>query len=144
MNSRTKQLFSQFFLDTERAETIWVCQDCLSDSMLKKMGCVLLEERVCSACTNVKKSALTPKRIASFIRKELPKHFEPDSGLYPGYELKLDDVVGKAIGCDSEAVRRAIAACLEDANADEDDFYFQGQDYCCTASPFESEEHERW
>lgn len=144
MNLRVKQQFRQFSLDAERAETILVCQDCLSDSMLKMMGCELLEERVCSACTKATMNALTPKRIAEFIRKDLPKHFEPDVGLYPGYELTLDDVVGQAIGCCSEAVRRAIAACLEDADAGEDDFFFPGQEYCPTASPFESEDHERW
>jgi len=144
MNSRTKQTTSHFRLDAERAETMWVCQDCLGDSMLKRMECVLLEDRVCSACIKVTKNALTPERIASFIRKDLPKHFEPDSGLYPGYELTLEDVVGQAIGCGSDAVRSAIAACLEDANADEDDFYFQGQEYWRTPSPFESEDHEHW
>ena len=144
MNLKMKQQFRQFSLDAERAETMWVCQDCLGDSMLKRLECVLLEERVCSACTKVTKSALTPERIARFIRKDLPEHFEPNSGLYPGYELNLDDVVGQAIGCSSEVVKRAIAACLEDANADEDDFFFQGQEYCRIASPFESEDHERW
>lgn len=131
-------------LEAERAETVWVCRDCLSDSTLKMLGCELLEERVCSACTMVIKSALTPDYIARFIRKHLPKHFEPDYGLYPGYEMTLGDVVGKAIGCSSEAVRSAVAACLEDANAGEDDFYFPGQEYSRIASPFESEDHERW
>jgi hypothetical protein len=144
VNLEMKKQFSQLFLDTESTETIWVCQDCLGDSMLKRIGCVLLEDRVCSACTKVTKSALTPGRIASFIKTDLPKYFEPDIGLYPGYELKLDDVVGLAIGCDSKVVRRAIAACLEEVNAYEDDFFFQGQEYCRTASPFDSEDHERW
>lgn len=143
MNLKTKELFRQFGLDAERAETMWVCQDCLSDSTLKMLGCDLLEERVCSACTKVTKSALTPARIAGFIGKYLPKHFEPDYGLNPGYEMTLDDVVGQAIRCRSEAIRRAIAACLEDADAGEDDFFFPGQEYCRTASPFESEDQER-
>ena len=64
--------------------------------------------------------------------------------LYPGYELTLNDVVGHAIRCSSEAVRRAVAACLEDPEADEEDFYWPGQEYSRRSSPFESEDHERW
>lgn len=34
--------------------------------------------------------------------------------------------------------------CLEDANADDEDFYCPGQEYSRTPSPFESDDHERW
>ncbi|WP_172670427.1 RES family NAD+ phosphorylase [Chromobacterium subtsugae] len=112
--------------------------------MLKSLDGALQEERICSACGKRTLSALTPKRIAQFIREHLPKHFQPDHGLYPGYELTLDDVVGRTIGCRSEAVRRAVSACLEDPNAEDENFYWPGQEYCRTPSPFESEDHERW
>lgn len=144
VNMSRKGLIHQSMLDAERAETMWVCPGCLSDRILKRLECELLEERVCSACDRVTRRALTPKRIAGFIGKHLPTYFEPDYGLYPGYEMTLDDVVGEVIGCRSEAVRRAVAACLEDANAPEDDFFFLGQEYCRTRSPFDSEDHERW
>lgn len=144
MRLKAKELFRQVHLDAERAETTWVCQHCLNDSMLKMLASELLEERKCSACTKMTKNALTPGRIANFIRKHLPKHFEPDNGLYPGYEMSLDDVVGQAIGCCSKTVRRAVAACLEDMNADEHDFFYPGQEYSRNVSPFESEDHERW
>ncbi|WP_434653871.1 RES domain-containing protein [Chromobacterium violaceum] len=112
--------------------------------MLKSLDGALQEERICSACGKRTWSALTPKRIAQFIREHLPKHFQPDHGLYPGYELTLDDVVGCTIGCRSETVRRAVSACLEDPNAEDEHFYWPGQEYCRTPSPFESEDHERW
>ena len=144
MGSRTKGLLRQALLEAESAEPMWVCQDCLDDYMLKNLNGALQEERVCGACGKETRSALTPERIARFIREDLPKHFQVDHGLYPEYELTLDDVVGCAIGCSSETVRRAVSACLEDPNADEDDFYSPRQKYCRTPSPFESEEHERW
>jgi len=139
-----KELFRQSFLDAERAETIWVCQGCLNDTTLKMLQCELSEERVCSACSNVTKNALTPGRIARFIREYLPQHFELDYGLHPGYEMTLDEVVGQAIGCRVEAISKAVAACLEDANASEDGFFFPGQEYRRIANHFESEDHERW
>lgn len=113
MGMRTEDLFRQILLETESAQPMWVCQDCLDDYMLKNLVCPLQEELVCSACGKTAQSALTPERIARFIEKYLPKYFQPDHGLYPGYELTLDDVVGRAIGCSSETVRRAISACLE-------------------------------
>jgi hypothetical protein len=117
MSGRTKGLFRQALLDVESAEPMWVCQACLDDYMLKNLNGALQEERVCCACGKTTRSALTPERIARFIREYLPKHFQPDHGLYPGYELTLDDVVGCAIGCSSETLRRAVSACLEDLNA---------------------------
>lgn len=143
MSRRTKGLLRQL-LDMESAEPMWVCQACLDDYMLKNLNGALQEEQACCACGNTTRSALTPERIARFIREHLPKHFQPDYGLYPGYELTLDDVVGCAIGCSSKTVRRAVSACLEDPNADDEDFYWPGQEYCRTPSPFESEDHEGW
>lgn len=144
MGMKTGWLFRQAFLDTESDEPMWVCQACLNDYILKNLNGALHEERVCCACGKMTRSALTPERIARFIQEHLPKHFQPDHGLYPGYELTLDDVVGCTIGCSSETLRRAVSACLEDPNADDDDFYWPGQEYCLTPSPFQSEDHERW
>ncbi len=144
MSGRGRKLFQQAFLDMEDAGRMWVCHDCLSDYMLKGLNGALQVEQACSACGKLTLNALTPERIARFIRKHLPEHFRVDHGLHPGYELTLDDVVGSAIGCSSEAVRRAISAHLEDATADEEDFYWPGQEYCRAPSPFESEDHERW
>lgn len=144
MSRGAKEGFHQFLLDAERAEPLWVCQDCLSDRVLKSLSGALQEERVCSACGKRVRSALTPARIARFIREYLPAHFEPDHGLHSGYELTLDDVVGMAIGCTSGIVRRAVSKCLEDNNADEDAFYWPGQEYCRKPIAFESEDHERW
>lgn len=143
MSRRTKELFRQASLDVESLEPMWICQACLDDYMLKNLNVALQEERACCACGKTTRSALTPDRIARFIREHLPKHFQPDHGLYPGYELTLDDVVGCAIGCSSKTVLRAISACLEDPNADGEDFYWPGQEYSRTPSPFESEDHER-
>lgn len=112
--------------------------------MLKNLNGALLQDRVCCACGKTTQNALTPERIARFIRKDLPKHFQLDYGLYPGYELKLDDVVGCAIGCSSEVVQRAVSVYLENANADDEDFYCPGQEYSRIPSPFESKDHERW
>lgn len=144
MGRRTEGCIRQSVLEAESAEPMWVCQDCLDDYMLKNLDGARQEERGCSACGKTTRSALTPERIARFIREHLPKHFQLDHGLYPGYELTLDDVVGYAIGCSSEAVLRAVSACLEDPNAGDGDFYWPGQEYCRTPSPFESEDHERW
>ena len=144
MRGRGKLSIKQSLLDAENAEPMWVCQDCLSDYMLKALRGSREAERVCGGCGKATLNALTPGRIARFVRKHLPEHFRVDQGLYPGHELTLDDVVGSAIGCSSESVRRAISEHLEDANADEEDFYWPGQEYCRAPSPFESKDHERW
>ncbi|NOV27861.1 RES domain-containing protein [Cupriavidus necator] len=144
MSSGTKGLFHEFMLEGERAEPTWVCADCVDDRIVKMLASELFERRVCSGCNSATINAMTPKRIAEFIGKHLPNHFEPDYGLYPGYERTLDEVVGEAIGCRSDFIRRAVSECLEDASAAEEDFYCPGQEYRRTGSPFDSEEHERW
>lgn len=144
MRGERKLLLQQALLDVEGGERMWVCRDCLGDYMLKGLNSALQAERACSACGKTTLQALTPERIARFIRKHLPEHFCLDPGLYPGYEMTLDDVVGAAIGCSFKPVRKAISDLLEDANADEGDFYWPGQEYCRAPSPFESEDHERW
>lgn len=144
MRGTGERFFQQALLDAEGDERMLVCQDCLGDYMLKGLNSALQAERTCSACGNTTLNALTPDRIAQFIRKHLPEHFCVDPGLYPGYGMTLDDVVGAAIGCSFMPACRAISDLLEDANADEEDFYWPGQEYCRAPSPFESEDHERW
>lgn len=136
--------FRQGFLESESAEALWICQDCLGDYMLKRLVADLIEDRHCVQCGLKRKNALAPRRIADFIRRDLQKHFVIDEGLYPGQELALEHIVGQAIGCKSAALNTAVAALLVKAEADEDDFYFSGQEYRRASSPFESEEHEHW
>lgn len=128
--------------ESERAEPMWVCRDCLNDSMLKMMGDLNFESHLCAGCETVKEATLTPRRIASFIGKYLPLHFEVDPGLFPGYELTLDALLEQAIGCKSQKVCRAIAENLEDSQAGDEDFYWPGQLYRRRESPFESKEDE--
>lgn len=125
-------------------ETTWVCQACLADQTLKAMNCDLEEVRVCNVCAGTTRSALTAATIARLIAEILPEHFEIDYQLHPGYEMTLDEIVGRAIGSDSEVIRRAVAEALEDENAGEEDFYWPGQEYMRAQSPFDSEDHERW
>lgn len=141
---KSRQMIKDYMLQAERAEPVWVCQDCLGDDMLKRLQGGLMEEQVCNVCGSSTKHALTPERIARFIGKYLPKHFCIDPGLYPGYELTLEKVVRLSIGCESEIVSRAIAGHLEDPQATDEDFYCPGQEYSRVPSPFESEEHEHW
>lgn len=143
MSKRIK-ILAEFGREIEDAKEMFVCQQCLGDSMLKKLSAGLLAERVCAACGKPTMNALTPERIADFIRKDLPKHFMLDDDLYPGYALSLEKVVSKAIRCEDESVCKAVAAHLVDPNADEENFYWGGQEYRRTPSPFESQEHERW
>ncbi|MFI3138245.1 MAG: RES family NAD+ phosphorylase [Methylococcaceae bacterium] len=131
-------------MEIEDAEQMFVCQKCLDDSMLKRLSAPLQAERVCAACGNPVLNALTPERIARFIRKHLPNHFSVDDGLYPGYELTLAAVVSRAIGCRTSSVCDAVVEHLINPNASEDDFYCPGQEYCVARSPFDCEEHERW
>jgi hypothetical protein len=140
---RTKRL-AQIALELERRELVWVCQDCLDDSMLKMLSPSLYEAHRCQACGQIKANVLRPSRIAAFIGEYLPKHFEVDVGLYPGYEQTLSQVVMGSIGCRSDAVCEAIARCLEQPNAGDEDFYSPGQTYSRAASPFDDQEHERW
>lgn len=144
MRYKVKQQFKQFLLEKEESQPMYVCQSCLDDYMLKSLECALQAERVCFVCNKLTSSALTPERIAKFIQNHLKQHFQIDNGLYPGYEMTLDDVVSKAIGCRSQSLCRAVSACLEVHNASEEDFYWQGQEYSRIPSNFDSEEHRRW
>jgi len=132
------------FLDMEDNEPMFVCLECLGDPMLRMSKVALMSERICAACGQPTRKALTPKRIAHFIGKYLPTHFMVDYGLHPGYEMTLADVVNIAIRCDNALIGEAIAQHLIEADADEEGFYWPGQEYCWAPSPFESEEHERW
>ncbi|WP_431104579.1 RES family NAD+ phosphorylase [Roseateles noduli] len=136
--------FAQFGLERERQEPMWVCQDCLGDSMLKKLGARTQEPHLCEACGQEKTNFLEPSRLAAFIGKYLPMHFEVDFGLYPGYEQSLAQIVQRAIGCASKEVCEAVARCLERPSDDEEGFFWPGQTYSRRGNPFDDQEHERW
>jgi hypothetical protein len=144
MDKRIEQLNIEISREMEDEEKMFVCQNCLGDSYLKKHVAELYSKRVCTACTETVCEAITPERIASIIRKYLPNHFSVDDGRYPGYELTLADVVKEAIKCSDPLVCEAVAEHLVNPNANEDDFYWQEQEYCVASSPFDCEEHERW
>ncbi len=131
-------------LKMEDDESFFVCLECVGDPMLRMSPAALKSERVCAACTQPTRRGLSPKRIARFIHKHLQTHFILDYGLYPGHEMTLADVVNIAIRCDNTLICEAIAEHLVDVDADEEDFYWPGQEYCWAPGPFESEEHERW
>lgn len=131
-------------LEVENAKKMWVCQQCLGDTMLKQLSAQTLADRTCIACGHPKRNALTPERIASFIREYMPEHFIVDDGRFPGYEMSLADIVSRAIRCNTPDVCSAIAEQLVDTRANENDFYWLGQVYCAKPRPFESDEHERW
>lgn len=144
MRQQRKNLIRQIALEIEDAVPLWVCQNCLDDYMLKMLMTITLQKkRLCSSCNTLVLNALAPERIARFIRNDLKTHFQIDYGLYPGYELTLDKVVSRAIGCSSDTVCRAISVILEEPDANENEFYWPGQEYSCTSNPFESEEQQR-
>lgn len=130
-------------LKEERAKTMWVCQGCLGDYILKMHCRELVEAKNCHVCHESTLHAISSEEIAERVKKYLPMHFELDLGHFPGYELKLKDIVGLTIRCESPDVHREVAACLEIDTDDDEDFYWKGQEYCAKSSPFESEEDER-
>ncbi|WP_282876567.1 RES family NAD+ phosphorylase [Pseudomonas peli] len=144
MRFRTKQLLQQTLLEIENSHKLYVCQQCLDDPILKRLQPMLIAEKICVGCNQLTRTAITPERIANFVRKYLPNHFIVDYGLHPGFEMTLPDVVSKAIGCKNRLVCEAIADCMVDPGANEEEFYWPGQEYCLAPSPFDSEEHERW
>ena len=124
--------------------TVFVCQECLGDPMLKALKTLRTSEVICAACSRSTRNALPPRRIAKFIRRHLPKHFIIDYDLHPGYALTLAKVVSIAIRCDNPFACEVIAKEMVNSRASEGDFYWPGQEYCFAPSPFDSEEHERW
>ena len=123
---------------------MFVCIECFRDDWLRARASSLIQPRQCAACRKTVEKAQTPSKIADIVRKSLQSYFIVDYGLHPGYEMSLRDVIGSAIGCDSAEVCSAVAELLVDPDADEDEFYFDGQEYCRAPSRFESEEQCRW
>lgn len=144
MRFRIKHPLQQELLDVEDHQVMFVCQDCIGDPMLKGLKSFPASEKTCASCGQITRRVLTHHRVAQFIREHLPKHFIIDYGLYEGHEMSLAEVVGVAVRCDNPLVCEAIAADMVSPGADEEDFYWPGQEYCFAPSPFDSEEHERW
>lgn len=134
MRFRTKQLLQQTLLEIENSHKLYVCQQCLDDPILKRLQPMLIAEKICVGCNQLTRTAITPERIANFVRKYLPNHFIVDYGLHPGFEMTLPDVVSKAIGCKNRLVCEAIADCMVDPGANEEEFYWPGQEYCLAPS----------
>lgn len=137
-------IWHEIQLNEEAEESMFVCLACIGDTWLKGRPSKRAMPRVCASCGTSTLAALTSKTIAETIKNKLDDHFAIDYGLYPGYEMTLSQIIGRAIRCESEAVCNAVAERLIDPDADEEHFYFHGQEYCPASSRFESEEHERW
>ncbi len=133
-------------LAIEDTQELFVCQDCIGDSILKQKASKtnLCRERTCACCGQTVRHALTPKYIAGQLKDVLPKFYELDVGLYPGYELSLKTIIGQAILCENDAIQSSIARYLIVEDAHDEDFYWEGQEYKHKSSPFDSEEHQRW
>jgi hypothetical protein len=132
------------FLEGEKTEATYICLECFKDEWLRGRAEPLMEPRSCAVCGDVVTKAQTPSKIASIVREPLQKHFIIDYGLYPGYEMTLTQVIERTIGCSSAEICNAVAQLLVESDAEEEDFYFEGQEYSWAPSPFESEEHCRW
>ncbi|AUO22878.1 RES family NAD+ phosphorylase [Pseudomonas sp. NC02] len=139
-----REIFLDAFLEGEKTEATYICLECFKDDWLKGRADSLMEPRSCAVCGSVVSKAQTPSKIASIIRGPLQKHFNVDYGLYPGYEMSLNEVIGITIGCPSVEICNAIAQRLVNPDADDEDFYSVGQEYCRAPSPFESDDHCRW
>ncbi|MFF7108847.1 RES family NAD+ phosphorylase [Pseudomonas sichuanensis] len=137
-------IWQEILAEEDAEEPMFVCVACIGDTWLKQRASRRSQAQLCACCGASVGEALTSKKIAETIKKHLPDHFAIDYGLHPGYEMGLSRIIGLAIRCESKAVCNAVAARLVDLDADEEDFYFDGQEYCWASSPFESEEHERW
>lgn len=137
-------IWQEILIQEDAEEPMFVCVACIGDTWLKQLSSRRSQAHLCARCGKSVVEALTSSKIADTIKKHLSDHFAIDYGLHPGYEMGLSRIVGLAIQCDSKAVCDAVAGRLIDPDADEEDFYFDGQEYCWASSPFESEEHERW
>ena len=143
MVSRLAEILDEMFLKEEAEESMFVCLECIGDTWLKGRPSKRVMPQACASCETSTLKALTSKTIAETIKDKLSNHFAIDYGLYPGNEMTLSEIVGRAIRCESEAVCNAVAERLIDLDADEEHFYFQGQEYCPASGRFESKEHER-
>lgn len=142
----------QPLLDIDPPGPNWVCASCLKDEFIRGLCGANGRQLRCCGCDRREELGAPIDKIAGRIRDNLQRHFEPDIGLYPGYDLTLSQIVSHAIGCDNTVVSEAIASILQDEepaeesgdSLDEDSFYYPGQTYSRVRSPFDSEEHERW
>lgn len=142
----------QPLLDTPPSSSEWVCVSCLKDEFIREICAPNDWQLRCCGCGMCDKFGARLDKIADRIRGALQQHYEPDIGLYRGYELDLPQIVSRAIGCRNATVTEAISSILEDRESeeesgdslDENSFYYPGQTYSRVRSPFDSEDHERW
>ncbi|MBP5958154.1 RES family NAD+ phosphorylase [Pseudomonas anatoliensis] len=145
MSNRTNHIIENIMIEMEDGYAVFICVDCVSDIVMKRISKSLYKVRTCISCSKQTKQALTPESIADRIRDYLPRHFEPDEGLYPGREMDLATVIRHSIGCSSQQACEVVAGLLfdNDPNADENNFYWREQMYQRAKSPFCEEEDER-
>lgn len=139
-----KELFQSFLLKEEDAERFYICLECVKDDTLRARADSLIKPRECFACGAVVDKAQKPEKIAEIIRRSLSNFFTTDCSAYPNHTMSLSQIIGRAIRCDSQVVCDKVSEFLVSAEASEEDFYFDGQEYCLAPSKFESEEHRRW
>lgn len=118
-----------------------ICDECLGDALLKTIAVGLDPRSRCAACDAPAIRGLQLQRIAKLLETVLPAHFVVGC-IYDKYELYLEDIIARAIGCESLQACDAIAKLLVEPDASDEDFFFDGQEYSRESSPFESQEHE--
>lgn len=132
-----RKIIAELMLEAERAETFWVCQDCLGNRSLKSLSPLVMEHHVCNVCHKRRGNVLTPKRIASFLKPRIPELFivSPESQIETVLSLEL--VVGDIVESDSEALCAAIATALREQGDGPGDFYKLAHTYIPVPDPTE-------
>jgi hypothetical protein len=144
VSSTLAEHLKRYALEAEDSEPAFVCLECFNDSWLKARADTLIQPRGCAFCGTTVERAQTPAKIAEIISEPLMKNFIIEGGGFPGYEMSLAKIISRGIGSDCVELCQAVADLLVDPNADEEDFYFYGQEYCVDPGPFQSEEENRW
>lgn len=144
MPKSARDIIQKVFKDIEDEEPIYFCVNCIGDDYLKTIAKNLNFFKTCHSCGEETKKAHTPQSIAGKIRSGMERIFQIDKGIYPGYEMSLPKIIGLAIETKSDVICQTVAECLIDPNATENDFYFDGQDYCRADNLFDSEDDARW
>ncbi|QRI92959.1 RES family NAD+ phosphorylase [Delftia lacustris] len=132
-----RKIIAELMLEAERAETFWVCQDCLGNRTLKSLSPSVMEDHVCNVCDQQRGNVLTPKRIASFLKPKIPNIFvvSPESQIETA--LSLEQVVGDIVESNSEPLCTAIATALRENGDGPGDFYKLAQTYIPVPGPSE-------
>lgn len=143
MGYRVKSLIWDALREQENGKT-YVCKACLGDSVLKRLPSAMSTEQACISCQHVGLDVLEIGRVARFIQKHLPMHFQVDEVMPDRQNFPLARMVETAIRCTDPQISQLVAEHLEWPTAPENHFYAPGQRYRAISSPFDSEEHERW